>query len=610
MNYKFRLISLITIDSAIVLFSMYLSHFFLNPYNHNINLLIISSSFVLLFSHHALSYYYHLYKRIWRYASIDEIIGLCKVIIISIVITAFSQLLLFHDLYERALFLTLVLHIVLLCGVRLVWRHLQLKKGRKSKSSYVQNSQKRTLILGAGNTGRNIAQQLLQKNSKLHPVIFLDDNIHLKNLEVCGLPIVGNLTEIESVIEHYRIQHIIIAIPSLKGEKLQEIISRCKRHCENVQILPTYTDFATGELQFSKIRDVSIEDLLGREQIDLDSESISSRIKDKTVLVTGAGGSIGSELCRQIASFSPKTLVLLDHSEYNIFNISKELKTIFKDINIKLEILSVENRERIFRVMIKHKPEMVFHSAAYKHVPLMEENIYSAISTNIFGTKNVADAAEKAEVENFVLISTDKAVNPTNIMGYTKRIAELVINGKSLRDGTKYSIVRFGNVLGSSGSVVPIFKDQIQNGGPITVTHPEMTRYFMTIPEAAQLVIQAACLSQGGETFVLDMGKPIKILDLAKQLIILSGFSVSEIPIVYTGMRPGEKIHEELFYEREEKYEKIHSKIFAFKNNLCLTDINRQLDDFLSLNEVELRDVLNKLVKGDSTFTLGRLVNT
>lgn len=608
MEYKFRLVSLILIDSIIVLFSIYLSHVFLNPFNAQINAFVVASSIILLVTHHLLSYIFHLYKRVWKYANIDEIIGLCKVITTSVALTALFQIFVFRDLYERALFLTWILHIVLLCGVRLFWRYWQLlKEQREVESTSVK---RRALILGAGNTGRSIVNQLQAESTILNPIVFLDDNPNLKNLELNGVPVVGGLEEIESVVEHYRINHIIIAMPSLKGEKLSNLITTAKKYTNNVQILPSYLDFATGNIQYTKIRDVSIEDLLGREPVVLNNESISLKIKGKKILVTGAGGSIGSELCRQIIKFEPHELILLDHSEYNIYKITSELSNNIYETKISTEIMSIENRERIMVMMNKHKPDVVFHAAAYKHVPLMEENVYSAISTNIFGTKNVADAANEANVSNFVLISTDKAVNPTNVMGMTKRIAELIINEKNYVSKTKYSSVRFGNVLGSSGSVVPLFKKQISHGGPVTVTHPEMTRYFMTIPEAAQLVIQAASFSNGGETFVLDMGEPVKITDLAKQLIKLSGFDEKDIEIKYTGIREGEKLYEELCYEYEEIYRKVHPKINAFHNEQYITNIELKLKEYLSHKPCDLSKIMNRILSDiDSSETVRVEVN-
>ncbi len=607
MEYKFRLISLISIDSIIVLFSIYLSHVFLNPFSAQINIFVVASSIVLLISHHILSYTYHLYMRVWKYANIDEIIGLCKVITVSIVITAVFQIVVFQDLYERALFLTWILHIVLLCGVRLIWRYLQLLKEQKT---LVNNGVKRrALILGAGNTGRSIVAQLQAESTILNPVVYLDDNPLLKNLELNGIPVVGGIQELESVVEHYRINHIIIAIPSLKKDTLGELIARAKRITNNVQILPSYVDFATGDLQFTKIRDVSIEDLLGREPIALNNEAISLKIKGQKVLVTGAGGSIGSELCRQIIKYEPSELILLDHSEYQVYKILNELNQIATSTKIITEIMSVENRERVTIMMGNHKPNSVFHAAAYKHVPLMEKNIHSAIATNILGTKNVVDAADRAKVSSFVLISTDKAVNPSSIMGMTKRIAELVVNEKNRVSDTKYSSVRFGNVLGSSGSVVPLFKEQISQGGPITITHPEMTRYFMTIPEAAQLVIQAASFSVGGEIFVLDMGKPVKIIDLAKQLIKLSGFEEKDIEIHYTGIRDGEKLHEELFYEFEETYRRVHSKINAFFNDQYIENIELKLEGYLSYDVSKLTTLLTFILSDLESYDKKEIYN-
>ncbi|MGN4126684.1 polysaccharide biosynthesis protein [Lysinibacillus sphaericus] len=607
MNYKFRLISLLTIDSIIVLISIFLAHFFLNPFNPTVDWMLGLSSIILLISHHILCFYFHLYQRIWKYANIDELISLCKVIVLSILITAASQLLFFNDLYERGLFLTLILHLVFLCGIRLFWRYLQLRREDVTRKSPIKR--KATLILGAGVSGRNISIELQRKDSILNPVVFLDDNPKLKSLEINGIPVVGNLEDLEAVVEHYNIKHIIIAIPSLKGELLQQIIQRSKRICKDVQLLPKYREFATGELSYSKFRDVSIEDLLGREPVKLNNEIISAQVKDNIILVTGAGGSIGSELCRQLIKYNPKELVLIDHSEFNIFQITNELNKINSSTLIKAEIMNIENRNHILMVVNKHKPKMVFHAAAYKHVPLMEENIYSAVSTNILGTNNIVDAAHNANVDNFVLISSDKAVNPESVMGATKRIAELIVNGKNKNSKTKYAIVRFGNVLGSSGSVIPIFKQQIQNGGPITITHPDMTRYFMTIPEAAQLVIQATSYSNGGETFVLNMGEPIKITELAKKLIHLSGFTEEEIPISYTGVRPGEKIHEELFYKNEQ-YKKIHSKIFVINNNQYLANIDCLQENCLFLNESELQDLLKSLINEETQFTPERLIQT
>ncbi|MEX3745321.1 MULTISPECIES: polysaccharide biosynthesis protein [Lysinibacillus] len=608
MNYKFRLISLLTIDSIIVLISIFLAHVFLNPFNPTVDLMLVLSSIILLISHHILCFYFHLYQRIWKYANIDELISLCKVVILSILITAVSQLIFFNDLYERGLFLTLILHLVFLCGIRLFWRYIQLRRDDVIRKSSIKR--KATLILGAGVSGRSISVELQKTYSVLNPVIFLDDNPKLKNLEINGIPVVGNLKDLEAIVEHYNIKHIIIAMPSLRGEQLQQIIQRSKRVCKDVQLLPKYREFATGELSYSKFRDVSIEDLLGREPIKLNNEIISAQVKDSIILVTGAGGSIGSEICRQLIKYNPKELVLIDHSEFNIFQIRNELERIKGSTVIKTEILNIENRKRVFMVVEKHKPKMMFHAAAYKHVPLMEGNIYSAVATNILGTNNVVDASHNAEVENFILISSDKAVNPESVMGITKRVAELIVNGKNRNSKTKYAFVRFGNVLGSSGSVIPIFKQQIQNGGPITITHPDMTRYFMTIPEATQLVIQATSYSNGGETFVLDMGEPVKITDLAKKLIHLSGFTEEEIPIIYTGVRPGEKIHEELFYKNEQHYKQIHSKIFVFNNNQYLQNVDYLQENYLFLNESELQELLKKLINEKTQYTPERLIQT
>jgi FlaA1/EpsC-like NDP-sugar epimerase len=595
MNYKVRLIGLIIVDSLVVLLSIYLSHFFLNPFHPSINLMIIISSVTLLLSHQVFSIIYHLYKRAWRYANIDEIVILFKVVVISLCCTAVVQLLAFHDLYERALFLTFLLHLVLLAGVRFFGRYYQLYIERKNDERSLRN-RKRTLIIGAGNTGRLVAQHLKMHNKKLVPTVFLDDNPKLRNLEVNGIPVLGPISELKAVAEHYRIKHIIIAIPSLNQNKLNEIINMSKKVCDNVQIIPAIESLALGEIKIDKIRDVSIEDLLGREPVQLDIESIYSKVYNQIVLVTGAGGSIGSEICRQLCKFNPKTMILVDHSEYNMFAIYQELQSIYTNIEYIPKIIDIRNREDIFKIVEHYLPSIVFHAAAYKHVPLMEENPHAAVSVNIIGTKNVADAADYMHVDTFVFISTDKAVNPTSIMGLTKHIAETIVLEKSLVSQTKFVSVRFGNVLGSSGSVVPIFKEQIRQGGPITITHPDMTRYFMTIPEAAQLVIQSASLAKGGEIFILDMGKPVRILDLAKSLIRLSGLDEQEIPIVYTGIRPGEKLHEELFTELEKTNDKIHPKIFVAKPQRNNIDINELIKTYNEMDSLTLKQYLFQII--------------
>lgn len=387
----------------------------------------------------------------------------------------------------------------------------------------------------------------------------------------------------------YKIKKIIIAIPTIGQERLKEINNIC--HMDGVELLkmPNIEDVMSGELEVNQLKKVEVEDLLGRDPVELDMDMISNELTNKTILVTGAGGSIGSEICRQVCNFYPERIILLGHGENSIYLINRELRNRFgKNVDIVPIIADVQNRARMFEVMETYKPYAVYHAAAHKHVPLMEDNPEEAVRNNILGTKNTAEAAKNAEVKKFVMISTDKAVNPPNVMGASKRIAEMII--QSLNDEahrTNFVAVRFGNVLGSRGSVIPLFKSQIEEGGPVTVTHPEMTRYFMTIPEASRLVLQAGALAEGGEVFVLDMGEPVKIVDLARNLIKLSGKKEDDIRITYTGIRPGEKMFEELMNKDEVHPEQVFEKIYRGKVQ------------HMKCNEVEaiIQDIVNDFSK-------------
>ena len=366
-------------------------------------------------------------------------------------------------------------------------------------------------------------------------------------------------------------------MPSVSRTEIKHIIELCKQTKAKLKIVPILNDLIIGKVNIQQIRDVQVEDLLGRDPVHTDLQGIANYVEGKTVLVTGAGGSIGSELCRQIAKFKPKQLLLLGHGENSIYTIEMELRQNYPSLRLEPIIADVQDRDRIEQVFEIHRPQVVFHAAAHKHVPLMERNPAEAIKNNVFGTRNVAWAAHLYTAERFVLISTDKAVNPTSVMGTTKRIAEMIIHTINKGSKTKYAAVRFGNVLGSRGSVIPRFKEQIQRGGPVTVTHPEMVRFFMTIPEAVQLVIQAGAYAQGGEVFVLDMGEPVKISDLAKSLIKLSGFEPDDdIKIIYTGMRPGEKLYEELLTSEEGLTSTLHNRIFIGKSEEYELDMLRQ----------------------------------
>ncbi len=506
------------VDSAIVLTAIFISNFLLAPLGNPFTMVLFVSSITLLISHHIFAYYFKLYKKAWQYASISELIGIFKAVTISIALTAIVQLLFFQTISLRTLAITWMMHILFIGGSRFSWRLVRDRYIKPSKDK------KNTLIIGAGAGGTMVARQLQQsQESELQPVAFIDDDLAKQNLEILDLPVVGGVSEIEEVVKRKRIEQIIIAIPSLSREKINYIFNECAKTKAKTQILPRIEDIMSGKVSVSQFRDVEVEDLLGRDPVDLDIDGIEKYIKGKTILVTGAGGSIGSEVCRQIANFSPEELVLLGHGENSIYAIEMELRRNIPDLNISTEIADVQDRDKMFKIMNTRRPHVIFHAAAHKHVPLMERNPEEAVKNNIIGTRNVAEAASNANVNTFVMISTDKAVNPTSVMGATKRIAEMIIQHMDMVSSTRFVAVRFGNVLGSRGSVIPLFKDQIQAGGPVTVTDPKMVRYFMTIPEASRLVLQAGALAEGGEVFVLDMGEPVKIVDLARNLIKLSG---------------------------------------------------------------------------------------
>ncbi|WP_404445996.1 polysaccharide biosynthesis protein [Sutcliffiella horikoshii] len=590
MTYKKRLSFLILVDSLIVLSSIYLSFWMLiTDTNIFSSKTLLLSSLSLIIWHHLFAYTYKLYHKAWEYASIGELMGILKAVTYSVAVTGFVQLLVVGNVYGRALLITWMLHMILIGGSRFSWRVYRDFYYKKS------TDKKRTLIVGAGAAGSMVARQLLQnREAELVPVAFVDDDEKKHKLQVLGIPVLGSVKDIETIVGKLEIENIIISIPSLGKKDINTIYQECVKTDAKTKIIPMLEDLMSGKISVNEFRDVEVEDLLGRDPVKLDMESISESITGKTVLVTGAGGSIGSEICRQISNFTPGNLILLGHGENSIYSIELELRAKFKDVfNIHTEIADIQDRGKIFSIMEKYQPDVVYHAAAHKHVPLMERNPEEAVKNNIFGTKNVAEAADTFGVDTFVLVSSDKAVNPTNVMGATKRFAEMVIQDLAQTSNTKFVAVRFGNVLGSRGSVIPLFKKQIQAGGPITVTHPDMTRYFMTIPEASRLVIQAGTLARGGEVFVLDMGDPVKIVDLAKNLITLSGYSIDEIGIKYSGIRPGEKMYEELLNENEIHKADIFPKIHIGKAPLKDKEIlSYFLTNFEAMTEGELRRFL------------------
>jgi len=564
MSIKKRISILVLIDSCIVLFSIFLGYFLLHPVvNPLASRYLLASSAALLVAHHILASYYGLYRKVWEYASINELSGIFKAVTYSILFVALIQYVFRGDILVRALLITWMLHILLIGGSRLSWRLIR-DTFMKSNSSL----KKKTLIVGAGAAGSMVARQLLnnQENTELDPIMFVDDNLQMQGLEIYGLRVKGQVKNIPELVNKFKIEHIILAIPSLSKQHSTKLAKISVDTGVKTQMIPRIEDLMTGKISVNEIRDVKIEDLLGREEVQLDMKSISKNITNKTIMVTGAGGSIGSEICRQVMRFSPKELILLGHGENSIYLIDMELKNNFNsETEITAVIADVQDRGRIFDIVENFKPDVIYHAAAHKHVPLMESNPMEAVKNNIFGTKNVAEAADTFGVANFVLVSTDKAVNPPNVMGATKRFAEMIVQNLAKDSKTKFAAVRFGNVLGSRGSVVPLFKKQIAQGGPLTITDSRMTRYFMTIPEASRLVIQAGTLANGGEVFVLDMGEPVRIVDLASNLIKLSGYADGEIEIRETGIRPGEKLFEELMNESERQNEVVFPKIYIGK---------------------------------------------
>ena len=592
MTYRQRLSLFILVDSIIVLAAIFVSKMLTSATIQVITLPVIISSITMLISHQIFSLKLKLYKKAWEYASIGELLIIFKVVSYSVLTGVIMQQIVLHEVRFRLLAVTWLLHLMLIGGSRFVWRIY-----RDTFISKVDN-RKRTLVVGAGAAGTMVARQLLKNDGDLVPVAFIDDNVRKQKLDILGIPVMGGVDRIERVVSKLDIEHIIIAIPSLSKKELNPILQECVKTKAKTQTLPMLEDLVTGKVSVNQFRDVQVEDLLGRDTVEIDINSISEYVTNKVVLVSGAGGSIGSEISRQISHFNPKQLILLGHGENSIYSIEIELKETFGHSNIEFitEIADLQDEKKMMMVMNEYNPDVVYHAAAHKHVPLMERNPEEAVKNNLIGTTNIAKAASWSGVKTFVMISSDKAVNPTSVMGATKRLSEMVIQSMDQTSTTKFVAVRFGNVLGSRGSVIPLFKKQIEKGGPVTVTHPDMIRFFMTIPEASRLVIQAGALAKGGEIFVLDMGEPVKIVDLAKNLIKLSGHSVEEIGVEFTGVRPGEKLYEELLKEDEIHEEQIYPNIYIGKTaNLYLDEINEIIATFTTLDRATLRETLVNL---------------
>ena len=543
-------------------------------------------------------YYFGLYRGIWRFASLPDLIRILKGVAVGITV---SMLVIFImnrgvGIPRSVPFFYAILLTMLLSGPRMLYRylkdhHLHIPRGKK------------VLIVGSGNAGEMLARDILRnQNDAYYPVAFIDDNPGRQGREIHGLPIAGKTVDIPKLAKQYEIDLIMIAVPSAKPKDMRRIVEICETSGVPFRTLPHLQDLISGQVSVNELRQISIKDLLGREPVTLDWESINNTLSGKIALVTGSGGSIGSELCRQLAELKVKKLIILDSSEFNLYQIEMELSKKYPELELIHLLGDVTDNVFINALFNKYKPEIVFHAAAYKHVPMLENQIRQAIRNNIVGTKNTADAARQFGTDIFVLVSTDKAVNPANIMGATKRAAEIYCQNLNSHSDTNYVTVRFGNVLGSAGSVIPLFQKQIENGGPVTVTDPRMERYFMTIPEACQLIMQQKVLGSGGEIFVLDMGEPVKISYLADQMIRLSGKTPNEdINIEYIGLRPGEKLFEELFHEKEQLEGTGHKKVFLARHRKVdwdelqntMSAIQLAVDE---LDEEKLAKLLKKLV--------------
>ncbi len=494
--------------------------------------------------------FFRLYNSLWEFASIEEVFLIGSAAVTAAIVEYILLGVLNLPVPRSFPILNALLLMILLLGSRFSYRFL-----RAIRQSGIQESSRiRTMLIGAGAAGSTILQDLRQSaQSRNRVVCIIDDDTAKLGRRLHGVPIVGGRAQILDAAKRFNVSEIIVAIPSATHSQRRELLSICQETGCTVKTIPGLTELTNGEVSIQKLRNVNIEDLLGRDCVSVDLNEISEHIRDKVVLVTGGGGSIGSELCRQIAKREPRTLIIFDIYENNAYDIQQELIRELPGMDLKVLIGSVRDEKKVDRLFREWKPDIVYHAAAHKHVPLMEDSPNEAVKNNVFGTWNVADAANRHGSETFVLISTDKAVNPTNIMGASKRICEMIIQMLSRRsEHTRFVAVRFGNVLGSNGSVIPLFRRQIELGGPVTVTHRDIIRYFMTIPEAVSLVLQAGAYAQGGEIFVLDMGAPVRIDDLARNMIRLSGFEPDvDIPIVYTGLRPGEKLYEELLMSEE-----------------------------------------------------------
>lgn len=564
-----RLIRFLLIDSIAVIvsfFTAFLLRFdFTIPSDYNSFYLAWLPVFLLIKL--TSNQLFGLYRGIWRYTSLWDIINIGKAsVVATLVISIIFGFVSGYIGFPRSIFLLDLINTIILLGairiaVRLYFSHIYV-----DPKIGIDKPKKKLLLVGAGQTGEKIVREINSSTSSGYSVVgFIDDDISKHRAQLHGIKILGNVSELADIKVAY--DEILITAPSVTGDQMRRIVENCKKTGKRYKTVPSLSEIIDNDVSIKLIRDVSYIDLLGRDEIKLDMNSIDSFIGGKRVLVTGAGGSIGSELVRQCLNFKPAMLLLLDNSEYNLFMIEQELNKLKPRTTIRYVLGNIRDKKWLDHLCNDYKPQVVLHAAAYKHVPIQEQYPREAVLTNVFGTLNLIEMAREFAIEKFVLVSTDKAVHPVNVMGATKRLTEMMVQSMNHFSQTAFMAVRFGNVLGSSGSVIPIFQDQIRRGGPVRITHPDMIRYFMSIPEAAQLILQAGAIGKGGEVFVLDMGKPVNIRDMACDLIRLSGLEPEkDIPIVYTGVRPGEKLFEELVISGENANKTEHSKIMILRN--------------------------------------------
>lgn len=564
---KKKMVFLMFIDSLSIIFSAFLAYWLLENYVTLPNSYYYVIIGITIFIYGCLGAYRHLFANLPHFTGLHDLIFHVKILSIAFLLSVTVSTALFRLVSYRYIFLTYMFSLVIIPGIRMAWRvyheHLEnvYYRGQEEPSGKI-----RTLLVGAGEGGRLFISSVIHRPNNIEIVGIIDRDEKKQQYRLMGVPVLGKEEDIPNIVTKYGINQVTITIPSMKPQELERILDYCNQVGVAVNQMPRMEDVMTGKLSVSKTREIDVVDLLGRKEVKLDKQMITETLKDKTILISGAGGSIGSELCRQVAKFEPKRLILLGHGENSIYLIHREMTLSYgKTIDIVPVIADVQDRKLIFEVMAKYCPDFVFHAAAHKHIPMMEWNPREAVKNNIFGTKNMAEAAKAVGVKSFVMISSDKAVRPTNVMGATKRMAEMIVTALDEPGKTKFAAVRFGNVLGSRGSVIPVFKEQIERGGPVTVTDFRMIRYFMTIPEASRLVIQAGVLAKGGEIFILDMGEPVKIVDLAKKMIKLSGYNEDDITIIETGIRPGEKLYEELLADESMLDSKAYEKIFVGK---------------------------------------------